>query len=605
VTPDKIEFSNRYTALLGEYADSLEEAPLAEIEILGQEMVLSNIPPEEIGEMHDRAIANLITSTNISAEKIRTASLPLMQLLMSYGVAFRSMLAKKEAEESLFLASKAIENTVDGIIITDADTHIVSVNRSFERVTGYSKEEVVGKTPQVLHSGNQDKKFYLQMWESINSKGEWQGKLWNRKKNGDEYPEYLSITAIKNDEDVITNYVGVFSDISEQLSLEQQFQQAQKMEAIGTLVGGIAHDFNNMLAGITGNIYLAKLRIEQGELAEAIDKISGVEELSQRAATMISQLLTFARKGIVQMSELSMNSFVKESIKLAQVTIPENIQVIHEITTEDVLIKGDITQLQQVLLNLLNNARDAVKDIPDPCIKLRLSRFVPDDMFIKQHTKFHAKAFAHLQVIDNGQGIAKEHLNQVFDPFFTTKPTGKGTGLGLSMVFGAIQTHEGLIEVESIQGKRTTFHIYLPLIEEITEETTDVAVIESLKAEGETILLADDETHVRETTAEVLESLGYCVLQAKDGIEAIEQIKTYRGKVSLAILDVIMPRLGGIPLAKRIRETDSDLPIVFVTGYDKEHVLGAGEAMPHSEILTKPVNFDVLGHSIRKLLREL
>ena len=598
----KIEFSNRYTALLAEYADSLEEAPLASIEVLGQEMVLSKMPPEEIGEMHDRAIAKLITATDIDAEKIRTASLPLMQLLMSYGVAFRAMLARKEAEEALHLASKAIENTVDSIIITNADQRIVSVNRSFERMTGYSKKEAIGKTPKMLSSGRQDQAFYKQMWESINSEGAWQGKLWNRRRNGDEYPTQLSITAIENDEGVVTNYVGVSSDISEQLSLEQQFQQAQKMEAIGTLVGGIAHDFNNILAGITGNMYLAKRRLAKGSTSEAIDKISSVEDLSMRAAAMISQLLTFARKGIVQMGELSMNSFVKESLKLAQVTIPENIQVIYDITTEDVFIEGDITQLQQLLLNLLNNARDAVEDAPDPRIELRLSRFIADEDFIKQHIDLKGKAFAHLQVSDNGYGISKEHLDQVFDPFFTTKAVGIGTGLGLSMVYGAVQSHAGSVEVESKQGEGTTFHIYLPLIEKLNEEVKGAIAIESAEADGETILLADDETHVRETTAEVLESFGYKVLQAQDGLEAIDLLKIHQGEISLAILDVVMPHLGGLALSKRIREMDSNLPLIFVTGYDKGHVLGTGSPMPHSEILTKPVNFDALSHSIRKLL---
>jgi len=347
-------------------------------------------------------------------------------------------------------------------------------------------------------------------------------------------------------------------------------------------------------------MYLAKKRIEKGNLTEAIDKINSVDELSQRAAAMTSQLLTFARKGIVQMHELSMNSFVKESLKLAQVTIPENIQVIHDVTTEDVLINGDITQLQQVLLNLLNNARDAVENAPEPRIALKLERYIPDDDFISRHSE--SGAFAHLSVSDNGCGIPKKHLEKVFDPFFTTKAVGKGTGLGLSMVYGAIQSHEGFIEVESKQGRGSTFDIYIPLLEGAEEEVGVDDLDGPAECKGETILFADDELHVRETTAEVLVSMGYKVLQAQDGLEAIDLFRTHQDDIDLVILDVVMPHCGGIPLAKRIRELSSDMPVIFMTGYDKEHVLGKGDQINCSEVLTKPVNFDALSHTIQRML---
>ncbi|NOY86230.1 MAG: PAS domain S-box protein [Deltaproteobacteria bacterium] len=600
---DKDTFSEQYTSLLAEYADSLDEAPLAAIESLGQKMVLSNTPPETIGEMHDHAIAELIALSKLNAERIRAASRPLMQLLISYGVAFRAMLARKEAENQLHLASRAIENTVDGIIITDASANIISVNRAFEQITGYPKQEAVGRKLQMLHSERQDRSVYRKMWKSVKETGQWQGRLWSRKKSGEEFPEYISITAIHANDGKLSNYVKVFSDLSEKLSLEQQFQQAQKMEAIGTLVGGIAHDFNNILAGITGNMYLAKRKIQQGEqLPEAVDKINKIERLCRQAAAMISQLLTFARKGIVEMQELSMNSFVEDSLKFVQVTIPENIRVIHDVTSEPVLIRGDITQLQQVLLNLLNNARNAVEDVPEPRIELKLSHYDPDDTFLTKHPEAEGKRFAHLSISDNGYGIAKKHLDQVFEPFYTTKEVGKGTGLGLSMVYGAVQSHSGFILVESEQDRGTTFHIYLPLIGKLSEDLKTTALIGPLEAKGETILLADDEQHVRETTAEVLESLGYKIIQTEDGRRGIEAFKAHQEEISLALLNVVMPHYSGIQLAKLIREVNPVMPIVFVTGYDTERMLGNHEQIQNSRMLIKPVQFDALSHTIRELL---
>ncbi|MDX8389865.1 MAG: PAS domain S-box protein, partial [Mariprofundaceae bacterium] len=576
------------------------ETNLAEIEDLGKEMVLADLPPEEIGEMHDLAIADLIRTSDMGATHIRAVSLPLMQLLMAYGVAFRALLAKKEAEARLHLASRAIENTTEGIIITDQKGAIIDVNKAFERVTGYSKTEALGNNPSMLHSGRQEADFYHTMWQALLVDGQWQGKIWNKRKSGEVYPERLSITAIHNDDGEVMNYVGVFSDITEQLSLEQQLLQAQKMEAIGTLVGGIAHDFNNMLAGITGNLYLAKKHAKG--MVELTYKLDNIEQLSFRSADMISQLLAFARKGMVEMQNFSLQTFVKEVLKLSKVSVPENINFHYHIEADPFMVYGDMTQLQQIVINLLNNARDAVVNVPQPEIELKLSAYGADKHFRDKYPDLLSDDFVCLSVRDNGSGVAKEHLAHLFEPFFTTKEVGKGTGLGLAMCYGAVQSHHGVIDVKSKMGVGSTFYIYLPLIGNNDAEKDDLSEVEVNSANGETILLADDELFVRETTAEVLESMGYKVLQVKDGLEAVELFESYQGNIDLAILDVVMPHLGGMALAKRMREIDSDVPLIFVTGYDRDHVLNGSESIHGSKILTKPVNFDVLSHSIRTLL---
>lgn len=383
------------------------------------------------------------------------------------------------------------------------------------------------------------------------------------------------------------------------LQAEEKFQQAQKMEAIGTLVGGIAHDFNNMLAGITGNLYLAQKEVRDDQVS-LTKRLKRVEKVSFRAANMIQQLLTFARKGLVSMQELHLNSFIEDTLQLSQSTLPETIDFSCQISRDDLLVKADETQVHQILLNLLNNARDAVAKVKQPCVSLTLKRFHADDAWLS-HQKKSTQEWAHITVTDNGEGISEQNIKHLFEPFFTTKEQGKGTGLGLSMVYGAVQTHQGIIEVESDEGNGTSFHIYLPLIQNAHQPAAINLPVDD-KTCGEVILLADDEIEVRETTAEVLHEFGYKVIQAKDGLEAIDLYDNNKSDIDLALLDLVMPHCSGIELVQKLRNINPELPIILITGYDKTHVFKDSEPISHCEILSKPVNFDVLQATIRSMI---
>jgi len=601
MTLKKASFSRRYARLLHAYVQSPDEKYLADIEHLGQEMVLSGIPPEEVGEMHDLAIAELIEAKIMGAGHIRAVSLPLMQLLMAYGVAFRALQEKKETEARLHLVSRAIANTAEGIIITDAQGMIVDVNSAFERLTGYTRAEAVGNSPKMLHSGKQDADFYSHMWHKLTATGQWKGQIWNRRKNGEIYPEYLSITAIHDDAGQVSNYIGVFSDITEQLSLEQQLLQAQKMEAIGTLVGGIAHDFNNILAGMTGYLFLAKQQLQvQPDVTQMLDH---VEALSYRAADMIQQLLTFARKGMVNMKAFPLTPFIKETLKFLHSTVPENILMREDICSEALQITGDTTQVHQLLMNLVNNARDALDGVDEePVISIRLAPFYADDAFLETHADAEARAYAHLSIGDNGCGIPANQMQHVFEPFFTTKEVGQGTGLGLSMVYGAVKTHHGIIDVNSKEGAGSVFHLYFPLLDQDADTTDSAQDLKASEGHGELVLLADDEPVVLNTMAEILESLGYQVVSAQDGREAMTLFHDHQQDIALAILDVVMPHCGGVALARHIRAVHPDFPIIFLTGYAKEHTLHDEQALANIETLTKPVNFDLLSQRMRQML---
>ncbi len=357
---------------------------------------------------------------------------------------------------------------------------------------------------------------------------------------------------------------------------------------------------NNILAGMTGNLYLAKKRVQDNP--DVVQKLTNVEELSHHAADMIQQLLAFARKGIVSIKEMPLTPFISETLKLLHASVPENIAVHQDICLDDLMIKGDATQLHQVLANLVNNARDAVEGADKPCITITLAPFRVDADFIENHPYFKAGSYARLSVADNGMGIAERHLEHLFEPFFTTKEQGKGTGLGLSMVYGAVKTHHGFVEVESEKGKGSSFHMYIPLLESKDIAAEPEQRQQAVQGRGELILLADDEQIVREVIAEVLESMGYRVIMAADGLEAFEIFKAHEQEISIALLDIIMPHLGGAQLAGQIRALKPELPVIFLTGYDKEHALRGKDAMENSRMFTKPVNFDDLSHSIRKVL---
>jgi len=506
---------------------------------------------------------------------------------------------RKQAEEKVRRYYQAMEQSGEAMVIADAEGVIEHVNPAFTLITGYAEAEAVGRRTSLLKSGNQDAGFYEKLWDTIAYGQTWQGKVINRKKSGDYYPAMLTISPIRNDEGKITHYIGVQKNLEQFEALEAQLRQAQKMEAVGTLVGGIAHDFNNTLAGITGNLYLAKKAA--GSLPDVMKRLDVIETLSFSAASTIQQLLAFSRKGRVEMQPLSIEPFLKETIKLQQVSLPENIVLLAEVNGSGMRVKGDINQLQQVLMNLINNAIDALQACENPTIHVRLDHFHADRNFAAQYDGFNEGEYACIAVTDNGQGIKPEHIEHVFEPFFTTKEQGKGTGLGLAMVYGTVKTHGGVVEVKSSPAG-TTIQLYLPLI--TTAEVVGASGLSDaiMHGQGETILLVDDNEMVLETGRDVLEGLGYAVLTATDGLSAIEVYQTHRDKIDLLILDVVMPGLGGVEALQAIRDINPDVKAMFATGYDKLRTLGETVNEAGEKVISKPFAVGTLSQSIREVL---
>ncbi len=510
---------------------------------------------------------------------------------------------RKEAENKLHKLSQALEQAGESVLITDRGGVIEYVNPAFTHITGYESAEVMGSTPRILKSGRQSDEFYKKMWETVAAGNVWQGAVIDRRKDGTLYPSSLSIAPIHNEVGEITNYVGIQQDMTEHKVLENKFHQAQKMEALGTLVGGIAHDFNNMLAGITGNLYLAKKRIV--DMPDVEKKLDNIETLSFRAASMIKQLLTFARQGNVEVLPFGLTSFIKEVTRLSEASIPENITFNIKVCSEELVVRGDTTQLQQAIMNLLNNARDAVAGVSNPTITLQLDEYRADQAFAAEHPESASSLFARLIVSDNGCGISDIDKEHIFEPFYTTKEVGVGTGLGLSMVFGAIQSQDGFVDVESVVGEGTTFYLYLPLLEEKEMLVAAESAEDVVEGNGELILLCDDNANIRETTSDVLESIGYRVIMASDGIEAVELYRANQKDVSMIVMDVVMPRLGGVKAVERIMEMDPDAKVIFATGYDKDETLKSEMPSEEHVVLSKPYDIGHLSQAIRKQLEQL
>jgi len=383
--------------------------------------------------------------------------------------------------------------------------------------------------------------------------------------------------------------------------MQKNFMQAQKMEAIGTLVGGIAHDFNNMLSGITANLYMVQRKVDDEDIRKRLGR---VDKLVMHAADMIRQMLTFARKDDVTLKQFELRSFLKEAFKLARVSVPAEISTQFAAPPEtEFPVNGDATQLQQVIMNLMNNARDALQGIENPAISVELKEFLPDDQFRQKHSHEVADRYAQITVRDNGSGISVEMQNRIFEPFYTTKEVGKGTGLGLAMTYGAVQSHHGIIELESTPGHGTAFHIYLPMISEAEkQEDKPDSALEFHYGNGQTILLVDDDIYLRQSTRELLEEMNYRIIEAGDGSEAVHAFRQHQSEIALTIMDIVMPVMGGVQASQLIRDIKADTHVIFITGYDKGHSLDPSIAGEHSSVIYKPLNFSVLSQTIQSHL---
>ena len=504
------------------------------------------------------------------------------------------------AEESLRKLSRAVEQSADTVVVTDRQGIIEYVNPAFEALTGYHHDEVHGKSPRILKSGEQGPETYQEMWKTILAGNVYRGILVNRKKNGELYYVEESICPVRDTAGQITHFIANGRDLTERLRLEAQLLQSQKMDAIGNLAGGVAHDFNNLLTIITSYAELALDAVPQDSPLES--KIQEILLAARRAAELTRQLLAFSRKQPQALRVADLNQVITRIAKTLPRLIGEDIEFTF-IRGEGLgRVRVDPLQVEQILMNLAANARDAMPQ--GGHLRIETSDVRLDDHYIdRKPAVIPPGRYALITVSDDGSGIPPEHLPHIFEPFYTTKPSGKGTGLGLATVYGIVKQNKGFIWAYSEPRMGTVFKIYLPCVEgrHNPEEFEDVRT-ENAPRGSETVLLVEDEQAVRRATAEFLSLQGYTVLEAKDGVDALSVAKNHASTIHLVVTDVVMPNMSGGQLAKELAQLRPDAKLLFVSGYAGKTVLDHKVVDLETNFLQKPYTLKQLSLKIRAAL---
>ena len=518
----------------------------------------------------------------------------------------QSLMTVKRLENSRKEISRlatVIEQAVQIVIITDLKGNIEYVNPAFEKITGYSATEAIGRNPRILKSGEQDGGFYKNLWDTITSGKTWQGIFANKKKDGTIFYDRAVIFPIKNKQNEIVNFAAVKQDVTKERELEQQLQQAHKMESIGTLAGGVAHDFNNILTIINGYSEIALLNMDESN--PLYSKMTAIQEAGHRAENLTRQLLAFSRKQIYKTEVVEINDVIQDMEKMLRRLISEDIRIKMILPKNLPKIKADKSQLEQVFMNLLLNARDAVnaksKENYKKEIIIETGFSELDEDYAAQHPGISAGSYICFSVSDNGIGMDETIRRQVFEPFFTTKEKYKGTGLGMSTVYGIVKQNSGCIFVYSELNEGTRVKIYWPVTKEkkVSDQTEESAAEMSGK---ETILLVEDDLAVCEFASAALSSFGYTVIKAKNGQAALEKIESENLKFDLIITDIIMPELNGKEFVEKAREIYPSLKVVFVSGYTYNHIVNNGLLEEGVNFVQKPYSLKALATVVRKAL---
>jgi PAS domain S-box-containing protein len=592
----------------------------SDIEIIEKLKQIINLTAAEIGEIVDQShefamglaehfdVLHKVSQGNLNARVSGNSSVELLESLkrvtnQMIGNISSDMREKQQAEASLRKLEdleSSILSTIPHAVVGLRNRSIIFANDSVEEVFGWRPEEIVGRKTRIFYRNDKDfeligKRFYPVLEKQQTYSEEFPC----RHRDGRDMICRVHASVIGNtmrDKQIVVMY----ADVTERKKLEAQLKQAQKMEAIGTLAGGVAHDFNNILTAIIsyGNILLMKMSGNDPHRMYA----ERILNASEKATSLVHSLLAFSRKQIMNSKPVSINGTIRKLELLLMRLIGEDIDLGIHLDERELVVLADAGQIEQVLMNLATNARDAMPDVGT--ISIHSEMILLDNEFVKVHGYGEPGRYAMITVSDTGEGMDETIRERIFEPFFTTKEVGKGTGLGLAMAYGIIKQHDGYITCYSEPGRGTTFKIYLPLINEKAEAEETSFTETSLYKGHEIILVAEDNADVRKAEKEILTESGYTVIESEDGDDAIKKFAEdgNRHKIDLLILDVIMPKKNGKEVYDAIRKENPHVRAIFTSGYTADIIQRRGILEEGSDFIMKPFLPHKLLEKVRTVL---
>jgi len=530
----------------------------------------------------------------------------------------RDISERKKAEEALLeheiFSKNLIQNSATATFVLDRTHRIMRWNKACEELTGCSESEMIGtdgqwrpfydhKRPTVADviidgdTGSLPALYQTYATSSLNPQGI-TAEGWYKNLGGKDRYIIFEAAPIFSGKGELIAAIETLEDITERKRLEEQLRQSQKLEAIGQLAGGVAHDFNNIITAVVGYSHLTLMKMEKDNPLRV--NIEQILQASDKATTLTQSLLAFSRKQVINPKPDNLNDIVSGLHKLLLRLIREDIEITIQCAKEELMIMADRGQIEQVLMNLVTNARDAMPKGGSIMIQAEHIH-LPEDI-IETNGHRTAGKYALLRISDTGLGMDAKTTERIFEPFFTTKEQGKGTGLGLSMVYGIVSQHDGTIDVSSEVGKGTTFSIYLPIFRGALQGELEPVEISPLKGGSEMILIAEDDLTIREMSSMILSNYGYSVVEAVDGEDAIVKYAKHRDSIKLVILDAIMPKKNGKEAYQEIRIITPSIKTLFISGYAEDILSREGKLEPRINFILKPVTPSVLLKTVRYLL---
>jgi len=472
------------------------------------------------------------------------------------------------------------------VAVTDAQGRITYVNEKFCAISQYSREELLGQDHRIINSGHHSKAFMAKLWGTIRAGAVWKGEIKNRAKDGSYYWVDTTIVPLFGDDNKPRQFVAIRADITQRKESEEALRQSQKLESLGVLSGGIAHDFNNLLTTILGNTNLGAMHLPPE--SPAMPYLQQIEQATLRAADLTRQLLAYAGKGRLLATEVDLNRLVVEMTQLLTVTLSKKAAVRYDLSPSLPLISADPSQMQQLVMNLVTNASEAIGEQVSGLITVRTGAEMVDEtsqVGLLPALPLSAGRYVTLEVSDTGCGMAPEIRERIFDPFYTTKFTGRG--LGLSAMLGILRSHHGSLKVYSELGRGSVFKLFLPALSMGTEDRPPRHAAGEWQGHG-LLLVVDDEPSARAVARGLAETLGFQVLEAADGLEAVALFELRHTEITAVLTDLTMPHMDGRQAFLRMREVDPCVPVILSSGYSEQQVLADFMGQGLAGFLPKP-----------------